>query len=78
MGIFTLLAIFVPLITMAAIWEGFLYLRDLIRDRRKWKYQKAFYYPNGVANEKAIRRLYASEAIQVDGWVYYPEESELA
>ena len=47
MGIFTLLAIFVPLITMTAIWEGFLYLRDLIRERRQWKQLKAYYYPDG-------------------------------
>lgn len=47
MGIFTLLAIFVPLVTVTAIWEGTLYLCERARERREWKRLKAYYYPNG-------------------------------
>lgn len=47
MGIFGALAILIPLVTMAAIYEGIQYLCERARERRQWKRLKAYYYPNG-------------------------------
>lgn len=49
MAVFTALALFLPLITAAGIYEGILALHRRARERREWKHLKAYYYPNGRA-----------------------------
>ena len=45
MGIFSALFIFVPLVTMASIHEGTLWLIERIRENREWKAIRRAYYP---------------------------------
>ena len=45
MGIFSLVAIFTPLVVAASIYEGILWLIDRIRENREWKAIRRAYYP---------------------------------
>lgn len=45
MAVFAMMAFLIPMLVLAGLWEGGMYLADRLRERREWKYLRDKKYP---------------------------------